>query len=100
MPRVVPAVLPGEEELGPQVCCQRCGDWYPADAEFWFLRPDGRVVRPCRACTTERQVRQRGYGPRRPAAEGSRWSGLTPEQRAREAARRREWRARRRGEAA
>ena len=49
-------VIPGEEELGPQRQCLACGDWYPADKEF-FER--GRLQ--CRACTyTQRNQRRTG----------------------------------------
>jgi hypothetical protein len=32
------AVLPAEPELGPQKRCTVCGDWWPLDPEFWYVR--------------------------------------------------------------
>ena len=35
-------VVAGEEELGVQRRCPRCGDWWPLDATFWINVSAGR----------------------------------------------------------
>ncbi len=45
-----------EEELGgPVKCCSRCGEWLPADTEF-FPRNGPRLSSWCKACWSERKV--------------------------------------------
>lgn len=65
--RIPRAVIPGEEELGPQKQCAICGDWYPPDPEFFsWVRP-GRLNSYCRACDYERRRRYPGRLRRRVA---------------------------------
>lgn len=43
-------------ELGPEQPCRRCGEFWPADAEF-FITCKGRLQTLCRACNArERHV--------------------------------------------
>ena len=53
----MPATIPGEEEVGVQKRCTRCGDWWPPDTDFWFLVTKARGRRTlhswCRACNYE-----------------------------------------------
>lgn len=39
-------------EIGPQRMCRKCGDWWPDDAEFFFLSK-GKPRQPCKACYAE-----------------------------------------------
>ena len=55
----LPQLIPGEEELGPQMRCRRCRDWFPADVEFWVPRDDGWYL-SCRACRAELRAGHRG----------------------------------------
>lgn len=49
----VTMLVPGEEEIGPQRRCTRCGCWWPAkDEAFWF-RNHGGWHPWCRACHRE-----------------------------------------------
>lgn len=41
--------VPGEEELGVQKLCPRCGAFYPADTEF-FYRMGSKLHSWCKAC--------------------------------------------------
>ena len=53
-------VVDGEEELGVQRRCPRCGDWWPLDATFWISITDGRPGHAwCRACLAEYQQARR-----------------------------------------
>jgi hypothetical protein len=45
-------VVPGEEELGLQRQCSRCGEMWPLDAEFWYRHGRGWHSW-CRACHRE-----------------------------------------------
>lgn len=64
------ALVSGEEELGVQKQCRRCGSWWPAmDPEFW--QPTMKRGHPtfhswCRACLAEdratRRRRERAFG--------------------------------------
>ncbi len=36
-------------EIGPERCCNKCGDWWPDDAEFFFM-DKGKTRQPCKAC--------------------------------------------------
>lgn len=48
------AVVPEEVELGPQRRCTRCGDYWPADPEFFYTRRHGTELHSwCRACWGE-----------------------------------------------
>lgn len=50
-------IVAGEEELGIQKRCPRCGEWLPFDGEFWYYQTaHGRrvVMAYCRACWQER----------------------------------------------
>lgn len=41
-------------ETGLERRCQRCGEWWPKDPEFYYFRSaDGSVLGPCRACHYE-----------------------------------------------
>lgn len=54
-------VVTGEEELGPQQLCRTCGEWWPADREFFYLdrgRASGMETM-CRACWAEYQANRR-----------------------------------------
>jgi hypothetical protein len=46
---------PLEEELcGPLRYCRKCGEWWPDDAEFFFIDPKtGHGLPPCKACREE-----------------------------------------------
>ncbi len=35
-------------EIGPERYCYGCREWWPDDAEFWYVQPLGTSV--CRAC--------------------------------------------------
>lgn len=87
------ALVPGEEELGPQKQCNRCGEWWPVtdgegkrDTKFFAVLhiPAGRVVRArgrtytrrsdsypfnsiCRSCSDE-IIRTKYRSGKRPAA--------------------------------
>lgn len=37
--------------------CSRCGEWWPADAEFFNYRL-GRLVAACKACSLESRKRR------------------------------------------
>jgi hypothetical protein len=39
-------------EIGPQRQCSKCGDWWPDDAEFYFMA-NGKLRQPCKACYYE-----------------------------------------------
>lgn len=103
-------VRPGEEEVGVQVACSRCGEDWPADEEFFYVkRRRGReptldsVCRACRAdarvakaSTTEarlaRYVAEQDRANRRAyerALDRLRWGAMTPAQRDSRNARRR-----------
>lgn len=47
-------LVAGEEEVGAQKRCTRCGDWWPAEPEFYFevARAHGRKALHawCKAC--------------------------------------------------
>lgn len=45
-------LVPGEEELGAQKRCTKCGSWWPLDDEFWY-RNHGAWHPWCRACHRE-----------------------------------------------
>lgn len=36
-------------EIGPQKLCTKCDEWWPNDAEFFYLSK-GRTIQPCKAC--------------------------------------------------
>ena len=38
-----------ETWYGPEKQCTRCGEWWPADAEFFHVRL-GQLVAACKAC--------------------------------------------------
>ena len=48
-------IVPGEEELGIQKRCPKCGDWWPIEGttEFFGRRPNGEPGSWCRACYNE-----------------------------------------------
>ena len=52
VPRVI---VPGEEELGEQKLCPSCGDFWPIERDFFWIKRDGRAYSWCRACTSERK---------------------------------------------
>lgn len=59
---MAPSIVPGEEELGPQRRCPRCGCWWPEDEEFFlWTRIKGRPGWHswCRACLAEAAVLRR-----------------------------------------
>ena len=39
--------------------CVRCGEWWPADEEFFYRLSDGRLHSYCRVCCTERKAELR-----------------------------------------
>lgn len=39
--------------------CPRCDDYWPADAEFFHPRPNGRLDSWCRACSNESRNQKR-----------------------------------------
>ena len=39
-----------ETEIGVEARCTKCGDYWPADAEFFYLDRDGRPHSWCKAC--------------------------------------------------
>lgn len=45
-----------ESELGVEQCCRGCGEYWPADAEFFAPQASGRdgLTPRCRACIAER----------------------------------------------
>lgn len=45
--------------------CVRCGEWWPADEEFFYRLSDGRLHSYCKACCTERKAELRRGAPRR-----------------------------------
>ena len=48
------AIVQGEEELGVQRRCSRCGEAWPMDREFFYrVRGDVRWDSMCRACWIE-----------------------------------------------
>jgi hypothetical protein len=66
-----------DPELGPEKLCTTCGEWWPLDEEFWYLKryragdvetsggrtyvrqTSGATVQSrCRACWAERSARQ------------------------------------------
>ena len=51
-------------DIGLEQQCSSCGDWWPADAEFFYVRADRRrqLASVCRACTVHYQ---RHYNRRR-----------------------------------
>ena len=42
-------------EEGPEKLCTRCGEWWPADGEFFYSDPDGvaGLFYCCKACYQE-----------------------------------------------
>jgi hypothetical protein len=42
-------------ELGPEQKCRRCGELWPADAEF-FVSCKGRLQTLCRACNSRKRA--------------------------------------------
>lgn len=57
-----------ETELGIERLCTRCQEFWPRDAEFWFLRADGRVLGHCKACFYELRRAKRDRAKQRQAA--------------------------------
>lgn len=54
-------------ELGAEKKCVRCGEWWPADREFFYAdrkRPDGHFS-TCRACRADiqRESRRKAKAP-------------------------------------
>lgn len=49
------AIVPGEEELGPQRLCLDCRCWWPDTAEYFAPWGDWQHRR-CRACETARRA--------------------------------------------
>lgn len=45
--------------------CYRCGEFWPADEEFFNRLSDGRLHSYCRACCTERKRELRSGAPRK-----------------------------------
>ena len=50
-----------DDELGPMRYCVRCDEWWPLDAEFWYIemrqpRPPTRPFREAREPRPARQV--------------------------------------------
>ena len=52
-PRIV---IPGEEELGVQRRCPRCGEFWPEDHEFFYPARRGGFQAYCKACWHERSA--------------------------------------------
>lgn len=46
-----------ETWYGPEKQCTRCGEWWPADAEFFHMRL-GQLVAACKACSNEERKRR------------------------------------------
>ncbi len=44
---------------GPEKLCSVCGEWWPADAEFFGTAGTGYLRGFCKACRYEREARQR-----------------------------------------
>lgn len=42
-------------DLGKEKRCARCGEYWPADKEFFYQLPDGRLHSYCHACFIERK---------------------------------------------
>lgn len=54
-------------ELGREARCSKCGDWWPADDEFFYMA-NGVPHSWCKACYVADRVakgRRQGYGNRR-----------------------------------
>ncbi len=53
-------------EIGPERHCRGCREWWPDDAEFWYVQPKGTSV--CRACqqVSHRLARLRKVAAKRP----------------------------------
>lgn len=49
-----PRLIEGEEELGPQKQCLGCGEFFPADLEFFYKDGNGLTAR-CKVCWNEQQ---------------------------------------------
>jgi hypothetical protein len=45
-----------QTEIGLECRCARCGDYWPADSEFFHLTPRGLPHSYCKACFVEYQV--------------------------------------------
>lgn len=66
-----------DPELGTERYCRGCDEWWPDDAEFWYL---GREQR-CKACHAAAVRRYRERYPERPAASSKRWREANPDAR-------------------
>lgn len=54
------ALYATDPELGAMRLCRRCDEWYPADAEFWYMRrPKDQpgIDWLCKACQGEHRRR-------------------------------------------
>ncbi len=52
--------------LGVVRLCRGCGEEWPKDGEFWFLKADGKVLGRCKACWSERPYLDGKKGPMPP----------------------------------
>lgn len=39
--------------------CHKCGEWWPADEDFFYRSTKGHLRSPCRACVLEQKYAQR-----------------------------------------
>ncbi len=44
-----------DPELGAVRLCNRCGEEWPRDGEFWYFDAKGKVMGHCKACWSERR---------------------------------------------
>ncbi len=54
-----------DTELGLEITCSICFDYWPADKEFYNILSDGRFHSSCRACCTQRKRELRAGFPRK-----------------------------------
>lgn len=49
-----------ETELGVEKCCTKCGELWPEDDEFYYFHMStGTYYTECRACYSDRRVKDR-----------------------------------------
>jgi hypothetical protein len=45
-----------QTEIGLEARCSKCRDYWPADSEFFYVSPDGRLHSWCKACYVQDRV--------------------------------------------